>query len=97
MCLRLLVTNRLRLVLTLALVRRRGGIIESGKPRSMPLNASNRLFQLFHTVLLARFRAARNPLRIPKVLRKAARDRVQPCPKYSSIYCFIDVFPGYPG
>ena len=41
----------------------------------MPLNASNGLFALNYTVLPARFPAAGNPLRIPKVIDNTARDR----------------------
>ena len=42
----------------------------------MPLNASNGLILLFYTLLTARLPAAQNPLRIPKVLRKAALNRL---------------------
>ena len=63
----------------------------------MPLNASNGVFQLEYTLLPARFRAAENALRIPKVLRESCR---KPCFTHCFIDCFplfIDGFPCYPG
>ena len=63
----------------------------------MPRNASKRLTPLFYTVLPARFRAAANPLRIPKVLRKAARDRDSVAWKTLLFYYFIDTQRSYPG
>ena len=63
----------------------------------MPRNASNGLFHLPHPVIGARFRAAGNPLRIPKVLKKAVFYRVEHCLETLFIYYFIDVLRGYPG
>ena len=63
----------------------------------MPLNASNGQIQLETPLLTARFGAAENPLRIPKVQRKAAPYRTQRCLENSVIYYFIDVLAGYPG
>ena len=63
----------------------------------MPLNASNGLFPLDYSLLATRFRAARNPLRIPKVLRKAVFHRSGIAWKTLFIYYFIDSLAGYPG
>ena len=60
----------------------------------MPRYASNGLFHPPHPALRARFRAAENPLRIPKVREKAARDRILPCPKYTVLLTLFDVLPG---
>ena len=63
----------------------------------MPLNASNGSFTLFYTVLATRFPAAENPLRIPKVLRKAAFYRAGIAWRTLLFSTFIDVPQGYPG
>ena len=62
----------------------------------MPLNASIRCFTLFYTLLATRFPAAENPLRIPKVLQKAAQSRTERCLKYTVLHCFIDLRARYP-
>ena len=84
-------------MLTLALVRRRGGKHRTGKRASMPRYASNGCFTLETAVLLTRFRAAANPLRIPKVIRKDGKSRIEQCAENTVIYYFIDGFAGYPG
>ena len=71
-CLRPLVTSEV--MLTLTLVRRRGGFGRTEKARSMPLNASFELFLRKSTVLLTRLPAAQNPLRIPKVLHQTLKE-----------------------
>ena len=62
----------------------------------MPRYASIGCFTLEYTLLAARFRAAQNPLIIPKVLHKAVKSRLKHCLKNTVLPCFIDVLPGYP-
>ena len=63
----------------------------------MPLNASNRLYLPFDTLLTARLRAAQNPLRIPKVLRKAVLYSLSVALKYTLFTPFYAVPRRYPG
>ena len=63
----------------------------------MPHYASIGLITLFYPLLATRFRAATNPLRIPKVSSKAAPYRAKHCLENTVIYYFIDVLAGYPG
>ena len=62
----------------------------------MPRNASKRLNPLFYTVLLARFRAAKKALRIPKVFGKRAKSRIEHCVENTAFLVLFSVLAGYP-
>ena len=55
----------------------------------MPLNASIGLITLFYSFLAARFGAAENPLRIPKVTRQSCTEPYGACSELHSFYALL--------